>query len=422
MDEEKKIEEKSKTEEKPKSKRWCLCCGIPVGLAVLIVVLILVGRTIFPSLGGLFNASNSIPDTGVVGPKDFVYAEPSAAAKTRQLDCYQYRFYTKSQKLLCLNLYQTSAEDIKQKLAASSYDRLVLYGDKALYDADPNTTEIQNLPERLYMYAKFSDGITIPKMMSYFGLKNLDYISRDFVPNYGALHIAFYDKAKLLEICKVDSGCASEGFAITLSNNYLSEKYQGPLPTNSYHRDELDTSLYYKIKWPSNCYISGTILHETAHMLFNAQTISLMRRVYTTKAEDIYPPEWFDEQQAGFWEAWGPELVCGPGVYTDFSGTWESKKDDNLRLVKFQTQYPPNPLSHDFPKDEPCKLAIVTEFYRFLNKGPLEEQMPKFYTASLPYIKDKSIYDTKVFTSFVLGLNGNDPVEKEFLNSKSCGI
>jgi len=415
------MEEEKKTEEKPKSRRWCLYCGIPTGLAILIVILVLVGKTIFPSLSGLFNATNSSTKTGVVAPKDFVYSEPSAEAKNRQIDCHSYRFFN-NQNVLCLNLYQTSAEDINQKLTAGNYDRVVLYGERALYDASPSSTEVENLPERLYMYAKFADGVTIPKMMSYYGLKNLDYISSDYMPNYGALYIAFYDKAKLIELCKVDSGCAGDGYSIKLSNNYLSKEYQGPLPTNSYHRYETDTSFYYKIKWPSNCYVTGTQLHEIAHMLFNAQTISIMRRVYASKHEDIYPPVWFDEQQAGFWESWGPELVCGPEVYTDFTGTWESKKDDSLRLVKFQTQYPPDPLSHDFPKDDPCKLAIVTEFYRFLNKGSLEEQMPKFYTASLPFVKDKSFYDTKIFANFVLGLNGNDPVEKDFLNSKSCGI
>lgn len=413
MEEEKKAGEK-KSEEKPKSKRWCLCCGIPFGLVVLGIIVYLVLQN--------FAGSSKPPSSpGMVGPKEYTFAEPSAEAKNRQIDCSTYRIFS-NQKILCLNLYQTSVDDIKQKVAAASYDRIVLYGEWAVYSDSPTSTEVADVPDRFYNYAKFADGITIPKMMSYFGLKNLDHISRDFMPNYSAMYIAFYDKAKLLEICHVDSGCAGDGYSISMANTYLSQEMQGYNPSNSYHRYDQNTEFYYTIKWPSNCYVSRTQLHETAHMLFNAQTISIMRRVYASKKEDIYPPEWFDEQQAGFWESWGPELVCGPGTFTDFSGTWEGKKDDSIRLVKFQTQYQPNPLSHDFPENDTCKLAIVNEFYRFLNKGSLEEQMPKFYTASLPLVKDKSLYDDKKFANFVLGLNGNDPAEKEFLNSKNCGI
>ena len=69
--------------------------------------------------------------------KGYQYPQPSEEALNRTVNCndlYSLYEFPRSNSL-CLNTFQTSPEDITQKLSESSYDRIVLYGERSVFDA-----------------------------------------------------------------------------------------------------------------------------------------------------------------------------------------------------------------------------------------------------------------------------------------------
>ncbi|MDZ7586736.1 MAG: hypothetical protein U0946_03185, partial [Patescibacteria group bacterium] len=212
-------ENKQPPPQKPKkSKKWW-CCGV----AIFIIALIGVAIYWYESKEASSNVVKFSP------PRNYQYHEPSTEALNRNLDCKKLVLYARSPEkqkynILCLNLYQTSPEDIAAKIAAQKYDRIIIYGEKAIFDANPSITAAADFSKNFYYTAKFTDQYTLPKMMTFYGLSDLSYITKDFSP-YPALLYELEPISEVHRICKHNSasGCAQMHIWSILDEKVLTE-------------------------------------------------------------------------------------------------------------------------------------------------------------------------------------------------------
>ena len=385
--------------EKPKKSRWWCCLGVIVGIGLLIFLFW------FTQLRPTSNQQNS---TKPAAARNYQYPQPSSEAANRKIDCYDFVFYSvnKDKKLLCLNLYQTSADNIASALANNTYDRIVLYGQNLVFDADAKLTT-PSYPEKLYRTAKFNDLITVPTMMQYYGVSSLDYISKEFAP-YPAFYYEIDSVAETANQCRNEaSGCALAHFASIVSEEIFNDaKSFGA----AYVRQDAGDRIGFQVNWPSDCYSNQTFMHETGHLLAGAKPA---KRV-GMGLDFISLPDWFNEEQAGFTAKMAPNWVCGPNTSVKDEGNFDS-------LVQFESVYPPTELSHELSTNNSCELASINEFYRYVSSGDVKQTYANFFQKIRAYTQTNVFNTDQEFANFVLGFN-NIPAEKDFLNSHGCGI
>lgn len=393
---------------KPKSKKWLFCCGI-----LILAVIIFFGWRTFIYLNS--GSQDSASDTPSKATKTYSYHEPSTEAKTRQIDCLSLVvFRINKENVLCLNLYQTLAEDIQNKLSSSSYDRVLLYGEKTIFDGNPNTG-MTDFAQKFYRVAKFTDQITLPTLMKYYGLENLDYITSEFSP-FPAVYYNIDTIDNIMKNCKSDAaGCGLAHFGLYTNDQVLENQ------TNTVYfisRPNSTDTLKLDIDKPTDCYTSGTLMHETAHVLTNANESTLKGSQLSLH----YGPTFFVEAQAELAGAQGHDWVCGTGTIKVSECVINGESDKNCDLIKFNSVFPPAGNHPKFPRDNNCELAMIDEFYKYIGSGDLLVSYPKFFQEFRAQTKVKDLSTDEAFMNFLLELTGDSQSVKDTLSSHGCSV
>jgi len=355
-------EEKTRAQApKKKSKVGC-CIGLSVfGLLLLGVVFYYVigpfglGLDLFGNQAKMDKVVDEALQRGA--ERQYTYAQPSTQAKTRTVDCSKLFKFSKLPRNnpLCVNLYNATAQDLQTKIDSGKYDRIVVYGDNIIMDAPSALASYTDMGTRIYNVAKFSDLVTLPKLMGLFGISNLKDMSFGIAP-YKAI---FYRVSTLEEgasVCgiwpdgeKISSCAIGDGMTI-ISDRIIAPEDNASVRFNA---ASAPTNMYYFIKFPTNCYTDDIFIHETTHNL-----ISYSGQV----------PKWFNEQTAGFVGRVGPEEVCGANTLEKFRTKVDGKEVKNYTPVKFLGIFPAAETSHDYPEST-CNQGVLTQWYRYLNEG-----------------------------------------------------
>jgi hypothetical protein len=346
-----------------------------------------------------------------VAPKGYAYPVPSAEAAERQVNCqdiYQMAEFPRENSL-CLNVFQTSPEEMTQKLSSGGYDRIVLYAAYSIYDAPTSSDVTKNYITDLYHTAKFMDQIAIPKFLAAYGLTDVSYIK--FTTPYPYLYFRISDLDEADKIChdkdasgKIQ-GCARSYYASIIPISAVGPQMSSALPLV---RESDKARFIYLTHYPADCYANGIFLHETSH-LFNAAG-EAFTGIHVMDS-------WFNEQVAGFFRIYGAELTCGNG--TVVMQKEPEVNDVPLALAKFNSTFAPVDLSHDYPKDNLCRQAMLTAWYRYLSRGDLSANFTRFFVEQRT--TTPSLVSDTIFANFLLGLDP-DPTSRALLVSKGCTL
>lgn len=397
---------------------------IVIIIVAVVAILIIIGGGLFSFFGpslivdilhfGKQGLSDAEIDSLIypAAPKDYEYPTPPAEAAQRFIDCqdiYQMAEFPRENPL-CLNIFQTSPEAITQQLSSDEYDRIVLYAEHSVYDAPASSDVSKNYITDLYRSAKFMDQIAIPKFLDAYGLTDVSYIK--FTKPYPYLYYRISSLDEADKIChdkdasgKIQ-GCARSYYASIIPISAVGPQMSSALPLV---RKTDKARFIYLTHYPADCYANGTFLHETSH-LFNAAG-----QAYT----GIHVMDsWFNEQVAGFFRIYGAELICGNG--TVVMQKEPEVEDVPLALAKFNSTFAPVDLSHDYPKDNLCRQAILTEWYRYLSiSDDLSENFRRFFVEQRATIP--SLVSDEIFSNFLLQLDP-DPTSRTLLISKGCAL
>jgi hypothetical protein len=395
--------------DKPKRRWWC--CVVPVVIIFLAIVAFIVSQ-LMPQ-----DYSKHTPSKGYVLP------QPSAEAQNRQLECNDFREYKLNPdkyRPLCLNLYKATADQINQANSGGQYDVVLLYGQYSTFRLylPSKIRDVSNVGESFIEVAKFNDLITIPKMMDWYGLSNLDYIPKELSP-YSALAYHFADQEKLKELCGgYAAGCAILNFQTVIKDVFLMPMKD----TGMLAKKDNGDLLQYDIKQPSDCLAITTITHETGHTFLVANKISVRGMVTDGW---LHAPTYFNENLTEIFSYLFADDICGPGtiaVEKMVIGGQPAKGG----LIEFNGAFPPDNIHPtSFPNDNQCEQAIISSFSHYLLKGDNKVQFKNFVIAFRQGMKSAeydAYRDDKKMARFMLKMLGNDPAEKEFLNSHACGI
>lgn len=344
-----------------------------------------------------------------VAPRGYEYPVPSVEAAARSVNCqeiYQMTEFPRTNPL-CLNVFQTTPEEITQKLSSGGYDRIVLYAERSVYDAPISSDVTKNYIKDLYNNAKFMDQIAIPKLLAAYGLPDVSYIKFSRPYPYLYYRISSLDEAD--KICHYKGtaekikGCARSYYASVIPISAVGPQMSSALPLL---RPTDKARFAYLTHFPADCFVNITFLHETSHLLNAAGQGFTGAQVMES---------WFNEQVAGFFAIYGAELACGEGTVT--VQRQPEVKDAPQALAQFNSTFAAADLSHDYPKDNLCRQALLTEWYRYLSQGDYRANFTRFFTeqrATTP-----SLISDTILANFLLGLDP-DPAARDLLLSKSC--
>jgi len=340
--------------------------------------------------------------------KGYQYPQPSAEALNRTVNCndlYSLYEFPRSNPL-CLNLFRTSAEDITQALSSDSYDRIVLYGERSVFDAPTSSPGKKNYVKDLYETVKFMDLIAIPKFLAAYGLSDVNYIKVTKPYPYLYYRISSLDDSDKMchygDTTEKVQGCARSYYASVVPLTAV-----GPQLSNAKPILRPDKKRFsYLTHYPADCFTNETFAHETSHLLNDAG------EGFTGK---YVMDSWLNEQIAGLFGIYGANLACGEGTVTLQKKSDE--KDAVKALIEFNSTFAPADLSHKYPKDNICEQAMLTQWYAYLLKGNYQDNFKRFFTeqrSNFPVIiKDNDVLN------FLLTL---DPSSRDFLISKGCSM
>jgi len=400
-----------------KKKSGC-GCG-PFGIILGIVIFLMFGRylsfwgfeylDILHYLRPKMTFEETMKLINPLPAKGYTYPSPSEIARSRTIDCslvYSFEGLGRENPL-CLNMFKTDSADIAQALSNGSHDRIVLYGERSVFDGPTSSQGDKNFINNLYNTVKFMDLIAIPKFLDAYGLKDVSYVKTSKPYPYLYFRISNADEAD--QICHYGSteekvqGCA-RGYSVAI----IPIAAVGPQMSNARPilRKYDDKRFSYLTHYPADCYTNETFAHETSHLLNAAGESELGERTI---------PKWFNEQIAGFFGIYGAELACGKGTVVMQKNPKET--DVPKALAVFNADFAPADLSHEYPSDNTCRQAMLTAWYAYISSGDLKERFTNFFRkqrATTPLITD----DT-VFAKFLMNI---DPSSGQLLISKGCSL
>jgi len=391
-----------KEEKKSTTPRWCWWgCLTPIVLIVAYFAFMIISE------------SRSNQKSNATAPeRTYVYHAVSSEVKNRTIDCRDMTDIgeaPKSDNPLCLNLYQTSPTEINQKLKDTSYDTVLLYGEKIFFHANREPqADIKNYGQTLYDTAKFTDQVTVPRIMALYGIKDMSYINDNprnakILP-YDGLYIRLAHGTDTLKFCdQVATGCATGWFSIIVPEKSISEHSFNATLT----RENGDT-ITIESSWPKNCYTDSTFIHEIAH------TMSYAGRQYLDGINGKEIPKYFNEYISGLLGRVAPEYICGKGTVT-FESIIDGKTG-SANLVEFNSIFPPVSLSHHHPEDS-CNLAVLALW----NKTMAEDwpaNFAKFFSQNRVDNQNGIDHGSETaWGQFVLDFAGEG---QEYLDSHGC--
>jgi hypothetical protein len=400
----------------PKKKSGCF-----LKLIILVVVFLIFGRYLsfwdfeyFDILHYLRPTLTFEQTMKLINPlpaKGYQYPKPSETALNRTVNCsdlYSLYEFPRTDPL-CLNLFRTSAEDITRSLASGSYDRIVLYGERSVFDAPISSNVTKNYIKDLYETVKFMDLIAIPKFLSAYGLTDVNYIKVTKPYPYLYYRISSLDDSD--KVCHYGDatekvqGCARSYYASVVPLAAVGPQLSNAKPIV---RKTDNKRFSYLTHYPADCFTNETFAHETSHLLNDAG------EGFTGK---YVMDSWLNEQIAGLFGMYGADLACGEGTVTVQNKP--DVKDAVKALIEFNSVFAPADISHKYPEDNICRQAMLTEWYAYLLKGNYRNNFKRFFMeqrATTP-----SIIDDTVCARFLISLD-TDSQAKELLTSKGCSF
>jgi|GEM_PF-1351629 len=414
----------------------------PAGRKWLIVVVVLVlGYFVFsllPFLTPLFfewrTGDKTDRDLAMItemikpGPaRDYQFHSPSPEAARRTINCKNLSAWQDKLPIinsLCLNLYKTSPEEINKQVATGKFDRVILYGEKIIWDAPVIKGDIPDgfdLGKAIWDSARFNDQVTVPRLATLFGWSDLSFVNQltpDKVYPFPALYFRLSDDQEVQTACGNEggdlkiAGCALGMWSTVVPQSVLFEKLS--LANQKVWRisDKKDRDyLAFDYKWPANCWADETMIHEIAHTLLYAY------RVYNP-SDALVSTKYFNEHQADTVKVYGTNLVCGEGSVSNF----RDKSEKKMSLADFDSVYPPAEMGSAWPDTKHgCQLAMLNGWNNFLKKGSFEKQFAAFGSALQDWMqKGKTIHDDAGLQNFIIQLNGNDENTKRELQYRGC--
>lgn len=343
--------------------------------------------------------------------KGYQYPSPSTAALNRVANCSQ--LYSMPEfprtNALCLNLFQTTPQDIKQKIMTNPYDRIVLYGQNSVFDAPVSYDPRENYITDLYDAVKFMDLIAIPKFLAAYGLSDVGYVN--VTKPYPYLYYRISSLEESDKICNRGDtmekiqGCARSYYASVIPISAVGPQLSDARPVL---RKTDKQRFSYLTHYPKDCYTNDIFTHETSHLLNAAGSSETGEKVMDS---------WFTEQVAGFFTIYGADVACGDGTVTMQKKS--NTTDPVGALVAFNSVFPSAALSHSYPEDSTCRQALLTQWYKFLTEKQYRQNFTQFFQqqrATTP-----SLVNDTVFANFLVKL---DPTSTagDFLLSKGCSL
>jgi hypothetical protein len=401
---------KTKTPELPKKKSGCL------KYVIILILFLIFGRYLsfwdfpyFDILHYLRPEMTFEQTMKLINPlpaKGYQYPQPSVEALNRTVNCsdlYSLYEFPRSNSL-CLNMFQTSPEDITQKLSEGSYDRIVFYGERSVFDAPVSFPGHKNYVKDLYETVKFMDLIAIPKFLAAYGLADVSYIQ--VTKPYPYLYYRISDLDDSDKMCHYGDttekvqGCARSYWASVVPLTAVGPQMSDAKPILRPDKKRFSYITHY----PSDCFTNEIFAHETSHLLNDAG------EGFTGK---YVMDSWLNEQIAGLFGIYGANLACGEGTVTLQRNS--DGKDAVKALIEFNSTFAPADLSHKYPKDNICEQAMLTQWYVYLSKGNYQDNYKRFFSEqrnNFPVI----IKDNDALSLFLT----LDPSSREFLISKGC--
>lgn len=360
--------------------------------------------------------------------REYQFHEPSPHALSRKIDCKNLSMFQNDLpivKPLCLNLYKTTPDAINKALSESKneYDRVVLYGEKLIWDAPVIESLDSGLDygQAIIDSARFNDQVTIPKMMELYGFKDLSFVNKltpDKVFPFPALYFRLSNNEEVQKACRKGeykeaeiAGCALGMWSTIIPSHVLGENLS--LANQKVWRISEEKNppyLAYDYKWPKNCLTDETMLHETAHLFLNAFRVNNI-------ADALVAPKFFNEHQADTIKIMATNHVCGDGSVANF----RDNLGKEMGLADFNSIFPPAKMGSAWPKPgETCKLSLLNEWNRFLAKGEFKTQFMAFSDALREWMKNgKTISNDKGFANFLVNLH-HDLETKNNLTYRNC--
>lgn len=362
------------------------------------------------------------------GPaRDYQFHSPSPEAAKRTINCKNLSAWQEELPIitpLCLNLYKTSPEEINRKVAEGKYDRIILYGEKIIWDAPVirgEALENLDLGKAVYDSARFNDQVTVPKLMALFGWDNLSFVNR-LTPNkifpFPALYFRLSNDEEVQAACGNEGGdlkiggCALGMWSTVIPQSVLFEKMS--LANQKVWRISEEKNpdyLVFDYKWPANCYADDVMIHEIAHTLLYAY------RIYNPP-QALVATKYFNEHLADTVKVYGTNLICGSGSVSNF----RDKSGKEMSLADFNSTYPPAKMGSAWPDTKHgCQLAMLNGWNTFITKGDFEKQFGAFGNALKSWMQaGKTIFDDKGLQNFIIQLNSNDENTKRELQYRGC--
>ncbi|MCX6763262.1 MAG: hypothetical protein NTZ97_00800 [Candidatus Moranbacteria bacterium] len=358
--------------------------------------------------------------------RNYQFHNPSAEAQKRTIDCTKLSAFQSSLPIvnpICLNLYRTTPAEINKKIAEGKNDRVILYGENIIWDAPILKDNIEpgwDLGKAIYDSAKFTDQITVPKLLKLYGFTDASFVNA-LTPNkvypFSALYYRLGNEEEVQKVCisagskERAAGCALGMWSTIVPQTVMGEKMS--LSNQKIWRitdDKNPDYLAFDYHWPANCITDGVLIHETAHLMLYAQRVNNL-------PDALVSSRYFNEHQAEVMSIVGTNFICGDGSVSNF----RDKNKKPISLFEFNSVYPPTKMGSAWPDvQKTCELGLINEWNRFMAKGNFETQFMAFISALKNWMKQgKTISDDKGFYNFLIQLR-NDPDAKNSLQYHNC--
>lgn len=300
------------------------------------------------------------------------YAPVPESSRNLKIDCANSKDIPgehRRSKNLCVNIYQTGADDLKNKITNLDPERIILYGQFAVINYPTKTAaQIENYLEQAHITARFIDNYLYPKFAEAAGIK---------IPAKKLYIHLSGNKDELQKYCSQKASACAKDNVIYLLIHGKSKGLYFPSGLDrsakmGYKAGQNEESIYwyYEIQ-PPNCPMLSKFAHEFTHYFDN-----LSYGVAET---------WLEEGVARIFELAVYKEMCPPGV-----------KAFDVRREENGISYPVE--NFEYPSDEAMRF-FLTDFWNgdncrlaqfLLINRELKTQGLKFHQKMSMAFKNKS--------------------------------
>lgn len=317
----------------------------------------------------------------------------------------------RKEKMLCQNIYATSAEELKALAEKEKPARIVLYGQNVIYNCPAfSQKNITDLIEGCFLSGRFLDNVQLPKMAQILGFqlpKEYLYVHFDENGDEITRFCNLKDKTEEAAACFNNR----KEIHLPLGNSFDDKFYpQGAPVYNGGTKGRSDERVAYSFNlvFPRGCYTTIHASHEVMH--------------YLDYVNHGKAPAWFKESMVTLISNRMTDAICSPGyefknVVKIEDGRVEPVKDFNHNSEEYRLFE-----LYKYWKDDACHKAFIITVNDLLNAQGMP-YLPRLYSA----LAQKSAasqgqeISTKDLTRAVVESSGNNPEVKKFMvNQSKC--